>query len=72
MSTIREVAEALTERLTPEQRESWDHSYSCKCNLCLIWWAECGPDGGEAGKYGPFTRDQVNAKQRELGIEVTP
>lgn len=43
-----------------------EHPARCSCDLCLIWWAEYGA----RGDFGPFTREQVNAKRRELGIEV--
>lgn len=48
-----------------------NHVYSCTCMHCLHWWARVGPDGGEPGDYGPFTKEQVNAEQVRLGIEVT-
>lgn len=48
------------------------HTYGCSCDQCCTWWALMGPDGGEDGNYGPFTKEQVNARQREIEIEVTP
>ncbi len=47
------------------------HGYECACPRCLTWWALMGPDGGEPGCYGPFTKDQVNAEQRRIGEQVT-
>jgi hypothetical protein len=47
------------------------HPFGCDCDTCLTWWARVGPEGGEPGSYGPFTKDQVNARQRELGIQET-
>lgn|GEM_PF-2222466 len=52
-----------------------DHPYTCRCRVCLQWWAHCGPeweDEDVPAGYGPFTKDEVNAEQRRLGIEVTP
>ena len=51
---------------------SSDHAYGCDCDRCLSWWARVGPDGGEPGCYGPFTKEQVNQRQRELGETETP
>lgn len=44
-----------------------DHAYKCRCRKCLQWWVLMGPDGGKAGKYGPFTRDEVIAMAKEMG-----
>ena len=49
-----------------------DHKFDCDCNTCLTWWARVGPEGGEPGSYGPFTKTKVNARQRELGELETP
>lgn len=66
----------LAKELTPRERMVCDvagsHHYRCTCDICLEWWAGTGPDGGEPGHYGPFTKEQVNAKQKELGFEITP
>ena len=48
-----------------------DHAYECRCDFCLEWWTELGPDGFEPGNYGPFTKEEVNARQRELGLAET-
>jgi hypothetical protein len=61
--------------LTPEQKRAvllTDHVYGCNCDVCLTWWALMGPDGGEPDSYGPFKREQVNERQREIGREETP
>ncbi len=72
---IRDFAAGLAEDMTTEEKKVLDissnHSYDCACNTCLSWWASVGPNGGEPGSYGPFTKEQVNAKQRELGMEET-
>jgi hypothetical protein len=47
-----------------------DHDYRCNCNTCLRWWVLMGPDGGEPGKYGPFTREQVIAEANAWGKPV--
>jgi hypothetical protein len=51
--------------------ESWSHPYNCNCDICLSGWALVGPDGGEPGSYGPFTTEQVNERQRDLGVSET-
>jgi len=48
-----------------------DHHYKCTCDHCLTFWAACGPDGGDAGEYGPFRLYDVNQRQRELGLPET-
>lgn len=47
------------------------HHRTCRCESCLLWWAYSGPDQ-VPGDYGPFTKVEVNAKQKELKIEETP
>ena len=44
-----------------------EHPSGCVCETCCRWWVLMGPDGGEAGRYGPFTRDQVIAEANEWG-----
>lgn len=46
------------------------HHKTCRCQDCLLWWAYAGPDQ-VPGDYGPFTKDEVNAKQKVLKIEET-
>ena len=53
-------------------QEASDHNYNCRCDKCLEWWAQMGPDGGDPGDYGPFTKDEVNGKQKELNFAITP
>lgn len=73
---IAELRDRVAAELPPETVQvldvGSDHSYSCTCATCLAWWAEMGPDGGEPGDYGPFTKERVNAEQRRRGLEVTP
>ena len=72
---IKKVLDALTANMTEEQQivmaVSLQHEYICNCDTCLSWWAQMGPDGYEPGQYGPFTTETINARQRELGLEVT-
>jgi hypothetical protein len=50
--------------------EANKHRPVCRCKHCLLWWAYAGPNE-VAGDYGPFTKVEVNAKQRELKLEET-
>ena len=63
------MADALG--ITKQEQEVLDagssHNYNCRCDTCLQWWIEVGPDGGEPGEYGPFSRDEVIARATELG-----
>ena len=45
-----------------------DHSYRCRCNLCLRWWAQMPDDEQEDGtvSYGPFTAAEVNEARQHL------
>ena len=47
--------------ITPAFMAASDHPYSCRCNICLRWWAEMPDDEDEEGNasYGPFTADEV-------------
>ncbi len=51
--------------------KGWSHPYTCACDTCLSSWALVGPDGDEPGSYGPFTVEQVNARQRMLDVKGT-
>lgn len=42
-----------------------NHSYQCRCGVCLIWWAQVGPEPDE-DDYGPFTEAEVKAEQTRL------
>jgi hypothetical protein len=70
------LIEELNKSISPEHRRILDvadrHRFGCDCDTCLSWWALCGPDGGEPGSYGPFTKEQVNTRQKELGETETP
>ena len=72
---IKAFADGIAEEagMTADHRAILDsnHVFGCDCDTCLSWWALCGPDGGEPGEYGPFTKDQVNERQRKLGTLVT-
>lgn len=48
-----------------------NHNFRCRCGICLGWWAHMGPEEPGDVDYGPFTKDEVNAEQRRLGIQVT-
>lgn len=50
---------------------SSNHPYNCRCIQCLDWWVLMGPDGGEPGKYGPFTRTEVVVRADETGKDMT-
>jgi hypothetical protein len=57
-----------TTGIDAEFMASTEHSYGCRCNGCLTWWAKMGDDEGD---YGPFTRAEVNERQRQLGLSET-
>jgi len=64
------------DKLTDDEKRALDagsnHTYDCRCEKCLTWWAMCGPDGGVPGNYGPFDKAEVNERQRELGLGESP
>lgn len=43
------------------------HDYRCRCVSCLRWWVLMGPDGDEAGNYGPFSLQEVLTEARRWG-----
>lgn len=76
MTSIESFLRSLSEDMSKEDihvcNTAGSHPFRCNCPTCLHWWALAGPDGDKPGCYGPFTKDEVNAKQRELNIEETP
>lgn len=42
-----------------------NHVYQCRCDICLIWWAQVGPEPDE-DNYGPFTEAEVEAEIARL------
>lgn len=48
----------LAQMVGPNFVEASDHSGSCRCSLCLRWWATVGPD--DDGKHGPFTKAEIS------------
>lgn len=59
--------------ISPEVQQTLDtgsnHDYRCKCGVCLQWWVEMGPDGGEPGNYGPFDAEEVIAACEARGMK---
>ncbi len=50
----------------PDFVAACDHPYSCRCDLCLGWWASVGAD---EENYGPFTPEEILVYiQTQLGI----
>lgn len=45
-----------------------DHPYNCRCQKCLDWWVDIGPDGGEPDSFGPFTTEEVMKRAEERGV----
>jgi hypothetical protein len=56
----------LGEQIPTDERAVLDagggHDYKCTCSLCKRWWVLVGPDGGEPGNYGGFSRNEVVAE----------
>ena len=44
--------------ISPDFKSASDHSYDCRCALCLAWWARMGADP-QIGGYGPFSEEEV-------------
>jgi len=39
-----------------------NHNYRCRCEKCLQWWVEMGPeDDGDGWSFGPFTLEEYLA-----------
>ena len=51
-----------------------EHPASCKCSICLNWWAKMGPedpemDTGRMYPSAPFTDEEIEARRKELESE---
>jgi len=47
-----------------------DHPYTCKCDVCLRWWVQVGPeDTGDGWSFGPFTKEEYVEAGGVLPIE---
>jgi len=72
---IQEMADELLEGMTPREREvtlvASNHQYSCRCWHCLEWFATCQSDDPADYDFGPFTKEEINAKQRELNVPIS-
>lgn len=62
----------LPDTMLGKIRRASQHDKMCDCAACGIWWAYAGPHEGIPGDYGPFSREVINDRQRELGLELTP
>lgn len=60
------LAEALG--ISPRERDvlldGSEHPYGCRCDTCLDWWAQMGPD--EDDEFGPFAPEEVYARQAAM------
>lgn len=59
MSVSRSISNIEVGVIGLDFMEESNHSGSCRCDLCLQWWATLGPD--DDGKYGPFIEAEVSA-----------
>ena len=45
--------------------EATEHDYNCRCDICLKWWVQMGPDldgsREDALHFGPFTEQEIEA-----------
>lgn len=51
----------LSKLVGDDFREATEHPGTCRCELCLQWWATISPN--DDGKYGPFTKAEVSAEK---------
>lgn len=62
---LQKVLDSLASGMTPAARDALEvgsaHPFTCRCDTCLEWWRQIGPEDGEdkEGNYGPFTRAEV-------------
>jgi len=52
--------------------EGSDHAYSCRCRVCLEWWATVGPqeDVEWEPQWGPFSREEIEGFLEEKDGEA--
>ena len=58
----QQVQDMFADTVDAEFMESSDHNYRCKCDKCLAWWVEMGPeDEGTSWSFGPFSESEFIA-----------
>lgn len=57
---VAEIFEGLVDK---EFMEATSHPGHCRCDICLKWWVQMGPDEGPDGEptFGPFSREEYLA-----------
>lgn len=57
------IAETFKGLVSDDFMEATSHSGHCRCDLCLKWWVDMGPDYDLDGEldFGPFTREEYLA-----------
>ena len=55
----QQVRDIFAGQISESFMEASDHNYRCKCEKCLAWWVEIGPeDDGDGWSFGPFSEDE--------------
>lgn len=67
---FREILKKMMKDILGEEgaqdfMDASSHPFSCRCSICLAWWAHMGPE--EDGNYGPFTVEEVRCARTAQG-----
>lgn len=56
------VASMFKDLVSVDFMEASNHSGSCKCQKCLQWWVQMGPEETSYGwSFGPFSKEEFTA-----------
>lgn len=57
------IAGVFTDLIESDFMEASNHPGSCRCDICLEWWVQMGPDEDSQGEpsFGPFTKEEFLA-----------
>ena len=58
----KQIQEALG--ISDDFAQASDHPYNCRCDKCLDWWYNMGPDDDQG--YGPFSAEEIDAHGARL------
>ena len=56
------IRSIFADEISDEFMDATEHSYSCRCKSCIMWWVTMGPEEGPDGwTFGPFTEEEFLA-----------
>lgn len=66
---LRAILDAFADEHGIEQefRDASAHPYDCRCDKCLAWWCDMGPEDEDDPTFGPFSADEVESYCQKTG-----